>query len=158
MKYSKINRKSYFLDTFDGFNYDEATNSCETNWKKDNNSHMLFGAKNTMNYIQTILSCECPDQDFKLVQSNICVDELPSDIKKIVVCNIDVDIYDASRDAFSKVSEKIVKGGIIIAEDPASTPGLIGAYYAMEKFLQTPIGKKFIKIHLIYYIPTKPFL
>ena len=149
MKYSKINRKSYFLDTFDGFNYDEATNSCETNWKKDNNSHILFGVDNTIKYIQTILSRECPEQNFKLIQSNICSDELPSDIKNIVVCNIDVDIYDATKYALVKVAEKIVKGGIIIAEDPASTPGLIGAFYAMEQFLLTPTGKKFIKLHLI---------
>jgi hypothetical protein len=148
MKYSKINRKSYFLDTFDGFNYDEATNSCETNWKIDNNHHMLFGVENTMKYIKNILLRECPEQDFELVKSNICVDELPETIKNIVVANIDVDIYDATRDAFNKVAPKIVKGGIIIAEDPASTPGLIGAYYAMEKFLQTEIGKKFIKLHL----------
>ena len=70
-------------------------------------------------------------------------------VANIVVANIDVDLYDATRDAFSKVAEKMVKGGIIIAEDPTSTPALIGAFFAMEHFLKTDIGKKFMKLHLI---------
>lgn len=149
MKHANIKRKSYFLDTYDGFDYDEATNSCETHWNKNNDHHILFGVEKTMKYIENILLRECPDQEFKLIQSNICTDELPDSIEKIVVANIDVDIYDATRDAFNKVAPKIVKGGIIIAEDPTSTPGLIGAFYAMEKFLETEMGKKFIKLHLV---------
>ena len=40
----------------------------------------------------------------------------------------------------------MVKGGIIISEDP---PGLIGAFYAMEKFLETSEGKNYMKLHLL---------
>ena len=148
MKYSDIKRRSYLLDTFDGFDYDEATNSCETHWNKENNHHKLGGAENIMSYLQNLLYRECPNQDFKLIKSNICSDELPESIEKIVVANIDVDLYDATRDALNKVAPKIVKRGIIISEDPTSTPGLIGAFYAMEKFLETPLGKKFMKLHL----------
>jgi hypothetical protein len=101
-----------------------------------------------MKYINTILTRECPEQEFTLVQSNICVNSLPESIQKIAVANIDVDIYDATRDAIQKVGEKMVTGGIMICEDPTSTPGLIGAFYAMEKFLKTPLGKKFMKLHL----------
>ena len=148
MKHSNIKRKAYLLDTFDGFDYEEATNSCETHWNKNNFHHKLFGIEKTMTRIQGLLSRECPEQEFELVKSNICVDELPETIDKIAVANIDVDIYDATRDALIKVASKIVKGGIIIAEDPTSTPALIGAFYAMEKFLQTDLGKKFMRLHL----------
>ena len=148
MKHSSIKRPTYLFDTFDGFDYDEANDSSETHWEKNNDHHKLFGINETMNYIHTLLSRECPEQNFNLIKSNICSDELPSEIDKIAVANIDVDIYDATRDAISKVSEKMVKGGIIICEDPPSTPGLIGAYYAMEKFLTTPSGQKFMKLHL----------
>ena len=147
MKHSNIIYKSY-LDTFDEFDYDEATNSSETHWENNNNHQKLFGVDNTKKYIQNILSRECPDSNFILVESNIRRDELPSDINKIVVANIDVNIYDAIKDVFNKVVGKIVKGGIIIAEDPTSTPGLIGSFYAMEKFLDTSLGKKFMKLHL----------
>jgi hypothetical protein len=148
MKHASIKRKSYLLDTFDGFDYEEALQSSETHWEKNNNHHKLFGVESTMKYINTILTRECPEQEFTLVQSNICINSLPESIQKIAVANIDVDIYDATRDAIQKVGEKMVTGGIMICEDPTSTPGLIGAFYAMEKFLKTPLGKKFMKLHL----------
>jgi len=148
MKHSNIKRATYLLDTCDGVDYDEATDSSETHWKKNNDHHKLFGIDETMNYLNILLLRECPSQEFNLIKSNICSDALPREIDKIVVANIDVDIYDATRDALLKVSERMVTGGIIICEDPPSTPGLIGAYYAMEKFLATPSGKKYMKLHL----------
>jgi len=148
IKHASIKRKSYFLDTYDGFNYTEADMSSETHWNNQNNHHRLFGTVQTMKYIQKILSEECPEQEFYLIQSNICSEELPSSIQHIAVANLDVDLYDATRDALHKLAPKIVKGGIIIAEDPTSTPGLIGAFYAMETFLETTLGKKFMKLHL----------
>lgn len=148
MKHANIKRKSYFLDTYDGFNYTEADTSSETHWNIQNNCHRLFGTDKTMEYIQNILSEECPEQEFSLIKTNICSEELPSSIQHIAVANLDVDLYDATRDALNKLAPKIVKGGIIIAEDPTSTPGLIGAFYAMETFLETTIGKQFMKLHL----------
>lgn len=148
MKHAKIKRKAYLFDTFDGFDYPEAEQSCETHWEINNNHHKLLGSDQTLKLVNDLLTENCPTQDFKIIKSNICSDELPSEIEHIVVANIDVDIYEATRDAFNKVAHKIVKGGIIIAEDPPSTPGLIGAFYAMEKFLTTPVGQKFMKLHL----------
>jgi hypothetical protein len=146
MNNSNIFRKSYFLDTYDGFNYAEADTSCDFFWNK---SHKLWGPDETIDKISNMLKDECPNSDFKLIKSNICSDNLPSEIDKIVVANIDVDMLEATVAAFEKVADKIVDGGIIIAEDPTSTPGLIGAFYAMEKFLLTDVGKKFMKLHLI---------
>lgn len=148
MKHANIKRKSYFLDTYDGFNYTEADASSETHWNNQNNHHRLYGTDKTMEYIQKILSEECPEQEFSLIKSNICSQELPSSIQHIAVANLDVDLYDATRDGLNKLAPKIVKGGIIIAEDPTSTPGLIGAFYAMETFLETTLGKQFMKLHL----------
>jgi len=149
MKHSNIQRKSYLFDTFDGFDYDEATNSVETHWNKDNNSHKLWGVDKTMQNIQHLLESKCPNQHFELIKSNICRHSLPNNIEKIVVVNIDVDMLEATRDALNKVDKKMVKGGIIICEDPTSTPGLIGAFYAMEKFLETSEGKNYMKLHLL---------
>ena len=149
MKYSNMKRKSYFLDTFDGFDYEEATQSSETHWEKNNEHHKLWGPGKTIEIVNNLLKSQCPNQDFRLIKNNICNEPLPSSIQNIVIANIDVDLYDATRDAFDKVAHKIVKGGIIIAEDPTATPALMGAYYAMETFLKTNIGKKFMKLHLI---------
>ena len=53
----------------------------------------------------------------------------------IAVCNIDVDMLEAVEAALEKVRPKMVSGGIIIAEDFGHTPALLGAQYAVLKFL-----------------------
>ena len=149
IKHAKMsNRKSYFLDTFEGFDYEQATSSVETHWNKDNLHHKLWGVDKTMKKLKDFLESKCPNQDFELIKSNICIDSLPDKIQRIVVANIDVDILEATRDALNKVHEKMVKGGIIICEDPTSTPALIGAFYAMEKFLETQGKENYMKLHL----------
>ena len=145
LRISNIKRKVFLLDTFNGFHYQEAENSCDLLWK---NTHELFGINETQNYLLQMLNKYNSCQDFKLVENNIITDELPSEITKIAVANIDVDMLEATTSAFNKVAEKIVLGGIIIAEDPASCPGLIGSFYAMEQFLQSEIGGNFMKLHL----------
>ncbi len=151
MSYSGIKRKAYFFDTFDGMTYQEAHDSSDVVW---DNTHVLWGVEQTMQYVGGLL--KTTGQDFELIQSNICRDELPSEINQIAVCNVDVDIYEATLDALIKVAPLMVKGGIIIAEDPTSTPALGGALVAMEEFLMTPIGKKFMKIlHKAQYLLIK---
>jgi hypothetical protein len=140
-KNNKVNRKAWLLDTFDGFNYDESYKSSDVMWAE---THKLFGVKETMNYIRETFSDI--SVDFELVQSNICTDMLPSAIKKIVVANIDVDMLEATRDSLLKISPLMVKGGIIVCEDPASTPACYGAFLAMEDFLASKEGKNYIKI------------
>jgi hypothetical protein len=140
-KNNKVNRKAWLLDTFDGFNYDEAYKSSDAMWA---DTHKLFGVKETMNYIRKTLSDI--SVDFELAQCNICTDMLPSAIKKIAVANIDVDMLEATRDSLLKISPLVVKGGIIICEDPASTPALYGAFLAMEDFLSSKEGKNYMKI------------
>lgn len=141
MHYAGINRKSYFLDTFNGMTYQEAQESFDVLWK---DTHVLWGVPDTMRHVEGLL--QTTNQNFELIESNICRDCLPESIKHIAVCNIDVDLYDATRAALEKVAPLIVKSGIIICEDPTSTPPLAGALLAMEEFLETEMGKKFMKI------------
>ena len=67
---------------------------------------------------------------------------MPADITKIALANIDVDMYDATLAGLRKVAPLIEPRGIIICEDPASTPGLYGAFVAMEEFLASEVGKE----------------
>jgi hypothetical protein len=63
------------------------------------------------------------------------------------VANIDVDLYEATKVALERVAPLVVLGGIIICEDPASTPGLYGAYVAMHDFLEgNEDGRKFLPV------------
>ena len=83
---------------------------------------------------------------FELIEANICAADLPASINKISVANVDVDMYEATRDALNKCAERIADGGIIICEDAAATPALYGAYLAMNEFLATPSGRRFIPV------------
>ena len=84
--------------------------------------------------------------DCELFCCNICTNNLPEKIQKISVVNIDVDMYEPTIDALNKVSDLVVSGGIIICEDPSSTPALYGGYMAMNEFLESEKGKQYIKV------------
>lgn len=134
-------RCAFLLDTFTGFDYSQAQESTDIMWK---NSHALYGLEGTQQHITRVLA-DIESQVF-IHPSNICEHPLPEQIEKLVVVNIDVDMYEATLFALQKVSPHVVVGGIIICEDPASTPALYGAYLAMEEFLDCPEGKKYVKI------------
>ena len=144
MQNADINRKSYFLDTYEGFNYNESEKSLDLHWNK---THKNGEAEDIIKQISNNLS-HIKNKNFQLIKNNICNDNLPKNIKKIALANIDVDMLEAVESALEKVAPLIVRKGIIICEDATSIPGLIGAYYAMEKFLKTELGKKFIKLYL----------
>ncbi len=133
-------RKVWLLDTFDGFNYQEARDSQDIFFAE---THTIFGIEETKKYVSETLQ---DAGNFKLVESNICSDELPGEIKEISVANIDVDMYEATASAIKKCAPKMAIGGIMICEDPASTPLLYGAYLAMNEFLESPMGKHFMPI------------
>jgi hypothetical protein len=98
-----------------------------------------------MSYVQETLNTV--GYEFNLIQSNICIDELPAEIQEIALANIDVDMYEPTIDALNKIAKLMKPGGIIIAEDPTGTPGLYGALVAMDEFLSTEIGSTFTSYH-----------
>lgn len=137
-----VNRRAWLFDTFDGFNYEEARQSSDAIWR---DTHSLFGADETMKRIAKVL--DETGAEFRLIKANICDHQLPGEITKIAVANIDVDLYEATKAALEKVAPLVVRGGIIICEDPTSTPGLYGACVAMHAFLKsTEIGHKFLPV------------
>lgn len=131
MEKADIKRRSYFLDTYEGFTYENAEASNDTFW---NGTH----SETSVNMVREYL------QDYRfanVIKSNIITDAICSDIEKIAVCNIDVDMCDAVYAALNKASEKMVKHGVIIAEDYGHTPLLSGAQYAVRKFLSEHSGE-----------------
>lgn len=134
-------RKAWLLDTYEGFNYEEAKSSSDAIWS---DTHRLYGREATMAHIrETMAHITVP---FELVAGNICADALPAEIDRISVANIDVDMYEPTLAALHKVAHLIEPGGIIISEDPTSTPGLYGALMAMEEFLASESGRGFYKL------------
>jgi hypothetical protein len=79
---------------------------------------------------------------------NIISDPLPSEIKNISMCNIDVDMLEAVESAFEKIAPLMSVGGIMICEDAGHTPSLIGARLALDNFLSSSLGKKFTPVFM----------
>ena len=83
-----------------------------------------------------------------VIKANIISDDLPSNIERISLCNIDVDLYEAVSCSLQKVAPLITQGGAIILEDQGHTPALGGAYLAMAEFLESPLADAFTPVHL----------
>jgi len=133
-------RVAYLYDTFDGFDYKEAEDSSDVIWF---GTHKFKEVESAIDYIQQTFSDV--STQYSLIVKNICVDNI-DEVSRISVANIDVDMYEPTLAALYKVSDRIVPGGIIICEDPASTPALYGALLAMEEFLASEKGLEYIKI------------
>ena len=136
-------RKVIGLDTFDGFNYEQAKLSSDVIF---NNTHKLYGIHQTISYISRNL--DLAETKYDLIPINVITDFIPEHIKNVSVCNIDVDLYEATLASLVKVSPLVSKFGIIVCEDPASTPALYGSLVAMNEFLDTEEGGKYTKIFL----------
>lgn len=134
---ANINKKCYFVDTYEGFTYDEALNTQDILWT---NTHTDTSIEKVNNYLADY-------DNYELIKSNIIKNELPEKIQNICAVNIDVDMYEAVKTALYKVKDRIVKNGIIIAEDYGHTPALIGAQKAVDEFLEEN-SDLFIPIYL----------
>lgn len=137
-----VKRKCYLMDTFEGFTYSEAGASADGIWS---GTHLMAAAPQQALLLQRMKNV---GQDFELVKGNICADPVPARIQKLALVNVDVDMYEATLAGLIKVAPLVQPRGVILCEDPASTPGLYGAFVAMDAFLKTEEGQKFIRVFL----------
>lgn len=140
MEQAKIVRKAYLFDTFSGFDYAEAQTSADRGWFLSHGGTIYETASVRLRGFHV---------PYELIKSNIITDELPKSIKKIAVCNIDVDMYEAILSALYKIAPLISEGGIIILEDQGHTPLLIGAFVAVKEFLESPAAVNFVPVHMM---------
>jgi hypothetical protein len=140
---SSLPEREYIgIDTFNGFDYEVAKSSPDLIWYK---THSLSGAGKTLDSVRRLLSTS--NTKSTLHKLDICSDDLPWDITKISMANIDVDMYEPTKAALEKVSPLVQTGGLIICEDATSTPALYGASLALSEFSDSREGKKYIKFH-----------
>jgi Macrocin-O-methyltransferase (TylF) len=137
MKVARSDRKSYFFDLFSGFTNESSEQSGDAAWL---NSHTDTSQQTVQKFLGEF-------NNFTLAKLDIVNQDLPAEIRKIAVCNIDVDIYEAVKAALAKVAPLISIGGIIILEDQGHTPFLAGAYLATVEFIQGG-PERFVPIHM----------
>jgi len=130
-------RNIWLLDTYQGFTYAAAQSSSDAVWSgtHDNTSEQFVAG--------LIRDAGCSATIRKV---NIIEDDLPREIGRISMVNIDVDIYEGIRDALAKVAPRVAPGGIIVCEDYGHTPGLAGAQLAVSEFLERK-GNAFISLY-----------
>lgn len=132
-----IDIKCYFVDTYEGFTYEEAQSTEDILWI---NTHTETSMEQVNEYLKDY-------SNYELIKSNIIKEDLPEKIQNICAVNIDVDMYEAVKAALYKVKDRVVHNGIIICEDYGHTPALIGAQKAVDEFLQEN-PNNFIPIYL----------
>jgi hypothetical protein len=137
-----IDKTFWFLDVFTGFSYDAAQTSSDQFWI---NSHTTEGP----DAVGANLRSQAADASrVHVIQNNVITDPLPSEIREISLCNLDVDLFEAVEAGLFRVAPLIVPGGILICEDAGHTPALIGARVALERFMRSDLGKKFTPVHM----------
>jgi hypothetical protein len=139
-----LQRNCYFLDTFGGFDYEQAKTSADAHWQGTHDANMEDVRKRldaTPDYDQI-------GPEYTLSRNNITEDALPESIDKIALCNIDVDIYEAVLAALEKVWPFLENRGIAIVQDPGRTPLLGGARLALDLFLASKSSRGAIPVYL----------
>lgn len=138
-------RETLFIDTFNGFDYEESRKSFDSEWfgthKIDENAEFVMDqVKNSLGAI---------NYPFRLQRGNICDKELIKTLpNKVAFLNIDVDQYEATKSSLEYGYEVVVPKGVILLEGTASTPRLYGAAYALQEFLNSVKGSKFRHLSL----------
>jgi len=136
-----VSKKLYFLDTFEGFNYEQAKNSIDKKWYGTHESEGYEVIK------KRILSRNTEGNNVQVIKSNIFDENSLNFTDSISLVSIDVDMYEAVYESLLKVENKIVKNGIIVCEDYGHLPALIGANAAVDEFL-SKTKTKFFKLYL----------
>lgn len=135
---------TFFLDVFEGFTYDESARSADAIW------HATHATEGFEAVQSRLLSYGHAFDGLKISVrvNNIITDPLPVEATQegIAVANLDVDLHEAVYAGLHKLAPHIVKNGILIVEDPGHTPLLIGAKYALEKFLTEEAGQDFVPV------------
>ncbi len=122
-------RNCYFLDVFDGFDYEDAKTSADGFWL---GTHATEGPEIISGRLKRYQSDKLRVSVHK---NNIITDELPVGTEKIAVANLDVDLHEAVLEGLRKLGPRISRGGILVVEDPGHSPFLIGARVALDIYL-----------------------
>ena len=132
----------FLLDTYDGIVFKTAKTSSDISWYKTH--QQASDPVSITDQVRSFLS----GYDYGLVQADITQDSLPTSIKQVSFCNIDVDLDESTYCALSKIAPLIQPGGIIICEDAGHTPALAGAAYAVDRFIKSDLGAHFTPVYM----------
>ncbi|MFG0273956.1 MAG: TylF/MycF/NovP-related O-methyltransferase [Phycisphaerales bacterium] len=132
-----VEREAWFLDTFEGFAYEEARDSPDGLWA---DTHLEANEEE----VRALLA---PFPRAQVLRSNILRDDLPGGDAPIALCNIDVDMHEAVLACAQKAAHRIPAGGVLLFDDPGHV-ATGGALLALDDFLRTAESRGFTQVHL----------
>ena len=135
----KSNKKISGFDTFEGFNYMDI-NYLDEIWA---GTHKLT---NEWGYQEIVKFLNYANYDFELIKGDIKQTIKNKNQSEFSLVHVDVDSYETTKFVLENLFDKIVKGGIMLIEDAASTPLGYGSFYAMEDFLRKKNPREIYKI------------
>lgn len=138
MKQAALERECWFLDTFEGFAYDEAARSADA----------LYYGTHTETSLEQIRKRLSGYERVHVEKCDVISEPLPASIKRCALVNIDVDMYEATAAALRRAHPLMVPGGIMMVEDYGHTPLILGAQLAVHQFLDSEAGRSYTPIYL----------
>lgn len=141
MRAISAQRSCVFMDVFEGFIYPEAMASADAAWRT---THLNGDPMEVV--ADRLMACAGDRVTVDVRKNNIISDDFPADLEPIAIANLDVDMYDAVLAGLVKLAPRMAPRGVIICEDAGHSGQMIGARVAVNKFLRTPEGKRFMPI------------
>jgi len=142
MREAGIDRRSFLLDLYDGFSYEEAAESPDAFWKGTHTDTSIEGVRSFVG------DCSGGLERVDVLRNNIISDPLPEGLGPIAVANIDVDMCEAVEAALFRLAPLISVGGMMIVEDAGHTPRLAGALLALDRFVRSEPGRGFRSVYM----------
>ena len=144
MRRRGIMRDAWFLDVFEGFDYEAAKDSPDAFWAG------THGTEGEAAVRARLERHAWPERGLHVHvrRSNVITDELPEGIGPIAVANLDVDLHEAVLAGLHRLHPRMVRGGILVVEDDGHPPLLAGARLAVDEFAASEAAKGLVRLSM----------
>ena len=143
---NKIRRKVYALDSFSGFpeptkKDNSSRNPKKGEWSRSPNNEFNYSVENLKKILKKADLGNLRKNQLNIIKGFFEKTTKDLKIKKISILHLDGDLYKSIKDPLENLSNKVVKGGIIVIDDfylkknKHSKEDFPGARRALEDFL-----------------------
>tara|TARA_B100000886_G_scaffold330875_1_gene281791 strand:+ start:415 stop:1134 length:720 start_codon:yes stop_codon:yes gene_type:complete len=143
---NKIRRKIYALDSFSGFpeptkEDNSSRNPKKGEWSRSPNNEFNYSVENLKKILKKADLGNLRKNQLNIIKGFFEKTTKDLKIKKISILHLDGDLYKSIKDPLENLSNKVVKGGIIVIDDfylkknKHSKEDFPGARRALEDFL-----------------------
>ena len=145
-------KKIYAFDSFQGFPEPSAEDKSKRNpkkgeWSHSPNGNFKYSKANLKKILRNAGFPKTFIEEINIVKGFFSKTTKNTDIKKIAIMHLDGDLYHSVKDPLDNLSNKIIKGGLVVVDDFILNKKIVkedfwpGARKAVEDFMK--VNKKF---------------